>query len=57
MTQRHRRDRKKKRLLYGTAAAVVATATIGTIAVASPGLLGAAGDKAPSSDVSLQNRF
>ncbi|MEU4078431.1 N-acetylmuramoyl-L-alanine amidase [Streptomyces venezuelae] len=43
--------------MYGTAAAVVATATIGTIAVASPGLLGAAGDKAPSSDVSLQNQF
>ncbi|MET9673757.1 N-acetylmuramoyl-L-alanine amidase [Streptomyces sp. NPDC006482] len=58
MTQRHRRDRKKKRLMYGAAAAVVATATIGTIAVASPGLLGAAGDgKAAAGDVSLQSQF
>ncbi|MFB7539710.1 N-acetylmuramoyl-L-alanine amidase [Streptomyces zaomyceticus] len=55
MTQRHRRDRKKKRLLYGAAAAVVATATIGTIAVASPGLLGA-GDP-PAGDPSLQTQF
>ncbi|MFE5912884.1 N-acetylmuramoyl-L-alanine amidase [Streptomyces wedmorensis] len=57
MTQRHRRDRKKKRLLYGAAAAVVATATIGTIAVASPGLLGAAGDGTSGGDVSLQSQF
>ncbi|MFE5716260.1 N-acetylmuramoyl-L-alanine amidase [Streptomyces sp. NPDC056501] len=58
MTQGHRRDRKKKRLLYGAAAAVVATATIGTIAVASPGLLGATGDaKAAAEDVSLQSQF
>ncbi|MEU2234036.1 N-acetylmuramoyl-L-alanine amidase [Streptomyces vietnamensis] len=57
MTQRHRRDRKKKRLLYGAAAAVVATATIGTIAVASPGLLGAAGDGKPGDDSSLQSQF
>ncbi|MDV9190962.1 N-acetylmuramoyl-L-alanine amidase [Streptomyces sp. SR27] len=57
MTQRHRRDRKKRRLLYGAAAAVVATATIGTIAVASPGLLGAAGDKASANDASLQSQF
>ncbi|MFH9721669.1 N-acetylmuramoyl-L-alanine amidase [Streptomyces sp. NPDC017254] len=56
MTQRHRRDRKKKRLLYGAAAAVVATATIGTIAVASPGLLGAAGDPS-GGDPSLQTQF
>ncbi|MFI1656943.1 N-acetylmuramoyl-L-alanine amidase [Streptomyces sp. NPDC020472] len=56
MTQRHRRDRKKKRLLYGAAAAVVATATIGTIAVASPGLLGATGDKL-GGDPSLQTQF
>ncbi|MFB6841127.1 N-acetylmuramoyl-L-alanine amidase [Streptomyces sp. NPDC056361] len=56
MTQRHRRDRKKKRLLYGAAAAVVATATIGTIAVASPGLLGAAGDSS-GGDPSLQAQF
>ncbi|MEU7515329.1 N-acetylmuramoyl-L-alanine amidase [Streptomyces sp. NPDC042898] len=58
MTQGHRRDRKKKRLLYGAAAAVVATATIGTIAVASPNLLGATGDaKAAAGDASLQSQF
>ncbi|MFF0476204.1 N-acetylmuramoyl-L-alanine amidase [Streptomyces sp. NPDC004284] len=57
MTQRHRRDRKKKRLLYGAAAAVVATATIGTIAVASPSLLGAAGDSTSGGDASLQTQF
>ncbi|MFF8410451.1 N-acetylmuramoyl-L-alanine amidase [Streptomyces omiyaensis] len=56
MIQRHRRDRKKKRLLYGAAAAVVATATIGTIAVASPGLLGAT-DAKPGGDPSLQAQF
>ncbi|WP_457536383.1 N-acetylmuramoyl-L-alanine amidase [Streptomyces filamentosus] len=57
MTQRHRRDRKKKRLLYGAAAAVVATATIGTIAVASPSLLGAPGTAAPGSTATLQEQF
>ncbi|MFE5661155.1 N-acetylmuramoyl-L-alanine amidase [Streptomyces sp. NPDC056517] len=57
MTQRHRRDRKKRRLLYGAAAAVVATATIGTLAVASPGLLGAAGDDKAAGDASLQSQF
>ena len=58
MTQGHRRDRKKKRLMYGAAAAVVATATIGTIAVASPGLLGATGDaKSAAGDSSLQSQF
>ncbi|MFE2557532.1 N-acetylmuramoyl-L-alanine amidase [Streptomyces sp. NPDC059352] len=57
MTQRHRRDRKKKRLLYGAAAAAVATATIGTIAVASPGLIGAAGENKAAGDVSLQSQF
>ncbi|MFE0698475.1 N-acetylmuramoyl-L-alanine amidase [Streptomyces sp. NPDC058872] len=57
MTQRHRRDRKKKRLLYGAAAAVVATAAIGTIAVASPGLLGTGGKDAPGRDASLQKQF
>ncbi|MFD4317628.1 N-acetylmuramoyl-L-alanine amidase [Streptomyces sp. NPDC058548] len=57
MTQSHRRDRKKKRLLYGAAAAVVATATIGTLAVASPGLLGAAGDDKAAGDASLQSQF
>ncbi|MFC9732005.1 N-acetylmuramoyl-L-alanine amidase [Streptomyces roseolus] len=57
MTQRHRRDRKKKRLLYGAAAAVVATATIGTLAVASPSLLGATDDAKPGGDPSLQQQF
>ncbi|MFD8009658.1 N-acetylmuramoyl-L-alanine amidase [Streptomyces sp. NPDC058955] len=57
MTQRHRRDRKKKRLLYGAAAAVVATATIGTIAVASPGLLGTADDPKPGATATLQEQF
>ncbi|MCX5225703.1 N-acetylmuramoyl-L-alanine amidase [Streptomyces sp. NBC_00233] len=57
MTQRHRRDRKKKRLLYGAAAAVVATATIGSIAIASPGLLGATGDDKAAGDTSLQSQF
>ncbi len=57
VTQRHRRDRKKKRLLYGAAAAVVATATIGTLAVASPNLLGTAGDAKPGRAGSLQEQF
>ncbi|MFF3837020.1 N-acetylmuramoyl-L-alanine amidase [Streptomyces sp. NPDC001930] len=57
MTQRHRRDRKKKRILYGAAAAIVATATIGSIAIASPGLLGAAGDDKAAGDPSLQSQF
>ncbi|WP_306312516.1 N-acetylmuramoyl-L-alanine amidase [Streptomyces hydrogenans] len=57
MTQSHRRDRKKKRLLYGAAAAVVATATIGTLAVASPSLLGTTGDAKPGGDASLQEQF
>ncbi|MEU3745210.1 MULTISPECIES: N-acetylmuramoyl-L-alanine amidase [Streptomyces] len=44
--------------MYGAAAAVVATATLGTIAVASPGLLGGTGDaKAAAGDVSLQSQF
>ncbi|MFD2007283.1 N-acetylmuramoyl-L-alanine amidase [Streptomyces narbonensis] len=58
MTQGHRRDRKKKRFMYGAAAAVVATATLGTIAVASPGLLGTTGDaKAAAGEASLQSQF
>ncbi|MFE5487797.1 N-acetylmuramoyl-L-alanine amidase [Streptomyces sp. NPDC056527] len=56
MSQGHRKDRKKKRLLYGAAAAIVATATIGTIAVASPGILGASDDK-NGADASLQSQF
>ncbi|XIE78222.1 hypothetical protein AB6O49_08645 [Streptomyces sp. SBR177] len=56
MRQGHRRDRKKRRLLYGAAAAVVATATIGTIAVASPGVLGSSDEKNGAS-ASLQEQF
>ncbi|MFF8605132.1 N-acetylmuramoyl-L-alanine amidase [Streptomyces sp. NPDC015346] len=56
MSQGHRRDRKKRRLLYGAAAAVVATATIGTIAVASPGVLGSEDGK-NSGNASLQSQF
>ncbi|WP_101387956.1 N-acetylmuramoyl-L-alanine amidase [Streptomyces sp. TLI_146] len=37
MKRSHRRDRKKKLIAYGVGAAVVATAAIGTLAVASPG--------------------
>ncbi|MDT0614527.1 N-acetylmuramoyl-L-alanine amidase [Streptomyces lancefieldiae] len=41
MSADHRRDRKKKRLLvYGVASVAVAATTAGTLAVASPGLLG-----------------
>ncbi|MFJ5706860.1 N-acetylmuramoyl-L-alanine amidase [Streptomyces sp. NPDC093105] len=43
--------------MYGAAAAVVATATIGTIAVASPGLLGTADDPKPGSNATLQEQF
>ncbi|MFB7392830.1 N-acetylmuramoyl-L-alanine amidase [Streptomyces sp. NPDC056191] len=43
--------------MYGAAAAVVATATIGSIAIASPGLLGAAGDGKTAGDASLQSQF
>ncbi|MFI0925676.1 N-acetylmuramoyl-L-alanine amidase [Streptomyces sp. NPDC021012] len=43
--------------MYGAAAAVVATAAIGTVAVASPGLLGAAGDGKSGGDSSLQSQF
>ncbi|MFF5936366.1 N-acetylmuramoyl-L-alanine amidase [Streptomyces sp. NPDC012508] len=56
MSQGHRRDRKTRRLLYGAAAAVVATATIGTIAVASPGILNSSDDK-NSAETSLQSQF
>jgi hypothetical protein len=56
VSQGHRRDRKKKRLFYGLAAAVVATATIGTVAVASPDLVGL-GDDEGSRNESLQSQF
>ncbi|MFF7851316.1 hypothetical protein ACFZDF_27605 [Streptomyces sp. NPDC007910] len=57
MAQGHRRDRKRKRLLYGTVAAVAATAALGTLAVASPNLLGSAGDDKAGRDASLQEQF
>ncbi|MFJ8075885.1 N-acetylmuramoyl-L-alanine amidase [Streptomyces sp. NPDC096176] len=56
MSQGHRRDRKKRRLFYGVAAAVVATATIGTVAVASPELVGL-NDGAAGRSESLQTQF
>ncbi|MFE5948236.1 N-acetylmuramoyl-L-alanine amidase [Streptomyces sp. NPDC056480] len=43
--------------MYGAAAAVVATATIGSIAIASPGLLGATGDDKAAGEASLQSQF
>ncbi len=52
----HRRNRKKKRLLvYGVASVVVAAATAGTLALASPGLLGS--DDSPAEAPSLQSAF
>ncbi|MFI8822980.1 N-acetylmuramoyl-L-alanine amidase [Streptomyces sp. NPDC053431] len=42
MRHGHRKDRTKKRLLLGSVAALVATAAIGTLAVASPGTFGGA---------------
>ncbi|TXS51665.1 N-acetylmuramoyl-L-alanine amidase [Streptomyces sp. t39] len=57
MSQGHRRDRKKKRLFYGAAAAVVATATIGTVAVASPGLVGIGDEAGPARPETLQSQF
>ncbi|MFJ9810086.1 N-acetylmuramoyl-L-alanine amidase [Streptomyces sp. NPDC101158] len=56
MNQRHRRDRRKRRLLYGSLAALVASAAIGGLAVASPGLLGTE-DGRNAEDVSLQSAF
>ncbi|MFJ9579513.1 N-acetylmuramoyl-L-alanine amidase [Streptomyces sp. NPDC101191] len=56
MNQRHRKDRRKRRLLYGSLAALVASAAIGGLAVASPGLLGTE-DGRNAQDVSLQSAF
>jgi N-acetylmuramoyl-L-alanine amidase/FG-GAP-like repeat len=54
----HRRDRKKKLLIYGVATAVVATVTIGTIAVASPGFLDSSTDGKPKPPGAvLQSQF
>ncbi|MFI9587269.1 N-acetylmuramoyl-L-alanine amidase [Streptomyces sp. NPDC052236] len=58
MARTHRRNRKKQLLIYGIATAVVATATIGTIAVASPGLLDSSADaKATAPESALQAQF
>ncbi|WP_267241196.1 N-acetylmuramoyl-L-alanine amidase [Streptomyces sp. PR69] len=58
MSRRHRKDRKKKRLVYGVAAGVVASATIGTMAVATPGLLaGRNGDRPVPAGAVLQSQF
>ncbi|MFJ3902042.1 N-acetylmuramoyl-L-alanine amidase [Streptomyces sp. NPDC090025] len=56
MKRGHRRDRKKSRLLYGTIGGVVAVATLGTLAVAAPGVFGTA-DPKNGADVSLQSAF
>ncbi|MBN0043864.1 N-acetylmuramoyl-L-alanine amidase [Streptomyces actuosus] len=56
MTAGHRRDRKKKRMLvYGVASVVAAATTAGTLALASPGLLGSDGEQGPPP--SLQTQF
>ncbi|MGW3625911.1 N-acetylmuramoyl-L-alanine amidase [Streptomyces sp. NPDC000880] len=58
MNRGHRRDRKKRLLIYGVATAVVATVTIGTIAVASPGFLDSSADgKAAPPGAVLQSQF
>ncbi|MEJ1196527.1 MULTISPECIES: N-acetylmuramoyl-L-alanine amidase [unclassified Streptomyces] len=59
MSADHRRDRKKKRLLvYGVASVVAAATTAGTLALASPNLLGSDGAKAAAApDVRLQAEF
>ncbi|MBT2393785.1 N-acetylmuramoyl-L-alanine amidase [Streptomyces sp. ISL-1] len=58
MNRGHRRDRKRRLLIYGIATAVVATATIGTIAVASPGFLDSSTDgKATPPGAVLQFQF
>ncbi|MFI2437298.1 N-acetylmuramoyl-L-alanine amidase [Streptomyces sp. NPDC018693] len=56
MSAGHRRDRKKKRLLiYGVASVAAAATTAGTLALASPGLLGS--DDAPAAAPTLQTAF
>lgn len=58
MNRGHRRDRKRRLLIYSIATAVVATATIGTIAVASPGFLDSSADGKPGpAGAVLQSQF
>ncbi|MFI8346069.1 N-acetylmuramoyl-L-alanine amidase [Streptomyces sp. NPDC085596] len=47
MNAGHRRDRKKRLLVYGVASAVVTAATAGTLAIASPGIFGTDAGTAP----------
>lgn len=56
MIHRHRNDRRKRRLVHGALAGVVAAATIGTLAVAAPGVLGGPDDKS-GGDRSLRAAF
>ncbi|MEU9952411.1 N-acetylmuramoyl-L-alanine amidase, partial [Streptomyces sp. NPDC047939] len=56
MKRNHRRDLKKRRLLYGVGAAVVATATIGTLAMASQDTATTDGKSVPAS-AELQKQF
>ncbi|MCP9959296.1 N-acetylmuramoyl-L-alanine amidase [Streptomyces sudanensis] len=58
MSADHRRDRKKKRLLiYGIASALAVATTAGTLAVASPGLLGSSDAVAAAPGTELQAGF
>ncbi|MFD7443411.1 N-acetylmuramoyl-L-alanine amidase [Streptomyces sp. NPDC059909] len=57
MSRAHRRDRKKKALLWGGTAAIVTTAVIGTVAVATPGLLGPSDGTTPPPGAQLQAEF
>ncbi|MEU8624017.1 N-acetylmuramoyl-L-alanine amidase [Streptomyces sp. NPDC048669] len=56
MKRNHRKDLKKRRLLYGVGAAVVATATIGTVAMASQDTVTSDGKPAPAA-AALQTQF
>ncbi|WP_328867355.1 N-acetylmuramoyl-L-alanine amidase [Streptomyces sp. NBC_00304] len=57
MKRNHRKDLGKGRLLYGVGAAVVATATITTVAMASQGTVPGDGKPVAASAASLQTRF
>ncbi|MFF3321890.1 N-acetylmuramoyl-L-alanine amidase, partial [Streptomyces sp. NPDC002889] len=54
MNPKHRRNRKKRSIIHGVAAAVVATAVAGTVAVASPGFLGSGGSNEEAVPLSAQ---
>ncbi|WP_149179362.1 N-acetylmuramoyl-L-alanine amidase [Streptomyces sp. TRM49041] len=57
MSAGHRRDRKKKFLIYGIASVVAAATTVGTLAVASPDFLGSSEPKAVPPAAELQTDF